>query len=68
MKKSSIILLIIISISIAMVITIYADSSTYSTFSEAKSKGTELYVSGILNKKKTYIMSQLRMPITFHFI
>lgn len=52
MKKSSIILLIIISISIAMIITIYVDSSTYSTFSEAKSKGTELYVSGVLNKKR----------------
>lgn len=52
MKKSAIILLVIISISIAMVITIYADSSTYSTFTEAKRKGTELQVSGVLNKEK----------------
>lgn len=52
MKKSSIILLVVIAISIAMVVTIYADSSTYSTFNEAKAKGTELYISGILNKEK----------------
>lgn len=52
MKKSSIILMVIIAIAIAMILVIYTDSSTYSTFSEAKEKNTELYVVGVLNKEK----------------
>lgn len=52
MKKSSVIGIIIIAIAIAMIIVIYADSSTYSTFTEAKEKQSELYVVGVLNKEK----------------
>jgi cytochrome c-type biogenesis protein CcmE len=52
MKKSSIIGMIIIALAIAMIIVIYTDSSTYSTFTEAKEKQTELYVVGVLNKEK----------------
>lgn len=52
MKKSSIILMAIIAIAIAMILVIYTDSSTYSTFTEAKEKNTELYVVGVLNKEK----------------
>lgn len=52
MKKSSIILIVIIAIAIAMIMVIYTDSSTYSTFTEAKEKDTELYVVGVLNKEK----------------
>ena len=52
MKKSSVIGIIVIAIAIAMIIVIYADSSTYSSFSEAKEKQTELYVVGVLNKEK----------------
>ena len=52
MKKSSIILIVIIAIAIAMIMVIYTDSSTYSTFAEAKEKKTELYVTGVLNKEK----------------
>lgn len=52
MKKSSIILIVIIAIAIAMIVVIYTDSSTYSTFAEAKEKNTELYVVGVLNKEK----------------
>ena len=52
MKKSSIIGMIIIALAIAMIIVIYADSSTYSTFTQAKEKETELYVVGVLNKEK----------------
>jgi len=44
MKKSSIILIAIIAVAIAMILVIYTDSSTYSTFTEAKEKKTELYV------------------------
>ncbi len=52
MKKSSIIGILIIALAIAMIVVIYADSSTYSTFTEAKEKETELYVVGVLNKEK----------------
>ncbi|WP_312187234.1 cytochrome c maturation protein CcmE [Sphingobacterium sp.] len=52
MKKSSIILIVIIAVAIAMILVIYTDSSTYSTFAEAKEKKTELYVVGQLNKEK----------------
>ncbi len=52
MKKSSIVGLIVIAVAIAMIIVIYTDSSTYSTFTEASAKETELYVVGVLNKEK----------------
>jgi cytochrome c-type biogenesis protein CcmE len=52
MKKSSILGIIIIAIAIAMIIVIYTDSSTYSTFTEAKKSESELYVVGVLNKEK----------------
>ena len=52
MKKSSIILIVIIAIAIAMIVVIYTDSSTYSTFTEARAAKTELYVVGVLNKEK----------------
>src|SRR5690606_4919789 len=41
MKKSSIILIVVIAIAIAMIMVIYTDSSTYSTFTEAKEKNKE---------------------------
>lgn len=44
--------MVIIAIAIAMILVIYTDSSTYSTFTEAKQKNTELYVVGVLNKEK----------------
>lgn len=52
MKKSSILLIVVIAVAIAMIIAIYTDSSTYNTFAEAKEKQTELYVAGVLNKEK----------------
>lgn len=52
MKKSSIVGLIVIAVAIAMIIVIYTDSSTYSTFTDASEKQTELYVVGVLNKEK----------------
>lgn len=52
MKKSSIIGMIIIALAIAMIIVIYADSSTYSNFTDARKTESELYVVGVLNKEK----------------
>lgn len=55
MKKSSIIGIIIIAFAIAMIIGTYTDSSTYSTFSDAKENNTEMYVVGYLNKDKDLV-------------
>lgn len=67
MKKSSIILIAIIAIAIAMILVIYTDSSTYSTFSEAKEKNTELYVVGVLNKEKDLIYDPVQDANHFSF-
>ncbi|WP_407429715.1 cytochrome c maturation protein CcmE [Arcticibacter sp.] len=55
MKKSSIIGIIIIAIAIGVIISTYADSSTYGSFSDARESQTELHVVGQLNKQKKLI-------------
>lgn len=55
MKKSSIIGIIIIAIAIGVIISTYADSSTYGSFNDAISSKSELHVVGQLNKKKELI-------------
>ena len=52
MKKSSIVGIIIIAIAICVIISTYADSSTYGSFTDAKATDTELHVVGQLNKEK----------------
>ena len=52
MKKSSIVGIIIIAIAICVIISTYADSSTYGNFTDAKTADTELHVVGQLNKQK----------------
>ncbi len=52
MKKSSIIGVIIIAIAIGIIISTYADSSTYASFAVAKSTQSEVHVVGKLNKEK----------------
>ncbi len=52
MKKSSIIGMIIIAIAIGVIISTYADSSTYGTFYDAQETQTELHVVGKLNKTR----------------
>lgn len=67
MKKSSIILIVIIAVAIAMIVVIYTDSSTYSNFTEAKDKQTELYVVGVLNKEKALHYDPVRDANHFSF-
>lgn len=55
MKKSSILGIIAIAIGISIIISIYADSSTYASFKEAKQAEIELHVVGQLNKDKELI-------------
>lgn len=52
MKKSSIFGIVAIAVGIAMIISIYADSSTYASFGEAQFSEAELHVVGQLNKEK----------------
>ncbi|MCF8284928.1 MAG: cytochrome c maturation protein CcmE [Sphingobacteriales bacterium] len=52
MKKSHIILLIIIAVAIGAIFSTFADSSTYGNFDEAKDNGTEIHVVGKLVKSK----------------
>ena len=55
MKKSSIIGIIIIAIAIGVIISTYADSSTYGTFADAHETSSELHVVGKLDKEKEMI-------------
>lgn len=52
MKKSSILGIVLIAVLIAIVISIYGDSSTYASFDEAQKIESELHVVGQLNKDK----------------
>ena len=52
MKKSSIVGIIVIAIAICVIISTYADSSTYGNFTDAKTSDTELHVVGQLIKEK----------------
>jgi cytochrome c-type biogenesis protein CcmE len=53
MKKTHILAIIVIAISIGAIMSTISDSSTYSTFAVAKeNKGTELHVVGQLDKSK----------------
>ncbi|HJP63814.1 MAG TPA: cytochrome c maturation protein CcmE [Mucilaginibacter sp.] len=52
MKKSSIFGIVVIAVAIAVIISTYASSSTYSSFGEAKQTSSELHVIGHLDKEK----------------
>ena len=52
MKKSSIAGIVSIALAIGIIISTYADSSTYGSFNDAKESETELHVVGKLNKEK----------------
>lgn len=52
MKKSSIAGILIIALAIGIIISTYADSSTYGSFADAKESTSELHVVGQLNKEK----------------
>ncbi len=52
MKKSSIFGLVVIAIAIAVIISVYSNSSTYGSFKDAQSTATELHVVGHLDKQK----------------
>jgi len=67
MKKSSILGIVVIAIFIAMIISIYGDSSTYASFSEAQKTEAELHVVGQLNKEKELIYNPTENANYFSF-
>jgi cytochrome c-type biogenesis protein CcmE len=52
MKKSSIFGLVVIAIAIAVIISVYSNTSTYGSFNDARQTESELHVVGKLNKQK----------------
>jgi len=52
MKLKSIIGIVVIAIAIAVIISVYTDSSTYGSFNDARKTESELHVVGKLNKGK----------------
>jgi cytochrome c-type biogenesis protein CcmE len=52
MKKSAIFGLVVIAIAIAVIISVYSNSSTYGSFSDATKTTSELHIVGHLNTTK----------------
>jgi cytochrome c-type biogenesis protein CcmE len=52
MKKTSIFGLLVIAIAIAVIISVYSNSSTYGSFNDAQKTSSELHIVGHLDKKK----------------
>ncbi|HEY0246245.1 MAG TPA: cytochrome c maturation protein CcmE [Mucilaginibacter sp.] len=52
MKKSSIFGLVVIAIAIAVIISVYSNSSTYGSFNDAQKTSSQLHVVGHLDKQK----------------
>lgn len=67
MKRSSIIGIVIIAIAIGTIISTYADSSTYGTFSDAQETTSELHVVGNLDKAKELIYNPQKDANYFAF-
>src|SRR5476651_531627 len=67
MKKSSIFGLVTIAIAIAVIISVYSNSSTYGSFKDAQSTNSELHVVGHLNKQKKLIYDATKDANYFSF-
>ncbi|RYE20689.1 MAG: cytochrome c maturation protein CcmE [Sphingobacteriaceae bacterium] len=67
MKKSSILGIIVIAVAICIIISTYADTSTYGSFKEAQTTKTELHVVGHLNKQKQLIYDAKKDANYFSF-
>jgi cytochrome c-type biogenesis protein CcmE len=67
MKKSSIFGLVVIAIAIAVIISVYANSSTYGSFTDARNTNSELHVVGHLDKKKELFYDAIKNANYFSF-
>lgn len=67
MKKSSILGIIVIAVAICIIISTYADTSTYASFKEAKITQSELHVVGHLDKQREQIYDAKKDANYFSF-
>lgn len=68
MKKSNIVLLVVIAIAVAVIISLVTDFSSYETFaSAARKKGEEFHVIGVLEKQKPMIYNPKENANFFSF-
>ncbi len=67
MKRSAIIGIIIIAIAIGTIISTYADSSTYGSFTDAQETYSELHVVGQLDKGKELVYNPKKDANYFAF-
>src|SRR3984885_15772285 len=67
MKKSAILGLVTIAIAIAVIISLYSKTSSYSTFGEAKKTSSELRVVGHLDKQKALYYNAAKDANYFSF-
>ena len=67
MKKSAILLIAIIAVAIGVIISTYADSSTYGSFNDAKDSPAELHVVGRLDLAKDMVYNPKKDANYFSF-
>lgn len=68
MKKTNIVLLVVIAVAIGVIITMVGDFSTYETFATAKEKeGKEYHVIGVLDKAHALTYDPLKDANYFTF-
>ena len=67
MKKSAIFGLVVIAIAIAVIISVYSNSSTYGSFSDATKTTSELHIVGHLNTAKKLYYDATRDANYFSF-
>ncbi len=67
MKKGSILGIVVIAVAICIIISTYADTSTYGSFKEAETAHSELHVVGHLNKQKQLIYDAKKDANYFSF-
>lgn len=67
MKKSAIVGMIIIAVAIGVIISTYADSSTYGSFGDAEKTEDELHVVGRLDLAKTVVYNPQQDANYFSF-
>jgi cytochrome c-type biogenesis protein CcmE len=67
MKKSAIFGLVVIAIAIAVIISVYSNTSTYGTFGEAQKTKSELHIVGHLNKSKELFFDATKDANYFSF-
>src|SRR5690606_30903488 len=68
MKRSHILILVLIAVAISVIVSSFGDFSTYETFSSAaKNEGKSYHVIGFLEKDKPMIYDPVKDPNRFEF-